>query len=90
MATEHESSPQCDDGVVTDIAPDFMRDVIRPLGLVWSDACCDDYRRVFGRHDEYEHAADAQALRQILGEGRFAALVLDLLTREPSPLPLSA
>jgi hypothetical protein len=73
-----------DDAVVTDVAPDLLRDVILPTELLASDECSDDYRHLYATRVEEEIARDHTALRQALGEGRFAALVRNFLASERS------
>jgi hypothetical protein len=70
---------QTDDDVVTEIAPDLLRDVILPLDLLSKDECSDDYRRMYALRIEREIAARSLDLRRALGEGRFAALVRNFL-----------
>jgi hypothetical protein len=84
MAASSRASRVIDDDVVTDIAPDLLRDVILPSELLASDECSADYRRLYAQRVEEAIATDHEDLRRALGEGRFAALVRNLLATLPT------
>lgn len=79
MVAYSRASRAIDDDVVTDIAPDLMRDVILPSDLLASDECSDDYRHLYAQRVEEAIASEHEDLRRALGEGRFAALVRNFL-----------
>jgi hypothetical protein len=86
MAAYYRTAHEIDDDVVTDIAPDLLRDVILPSNLLSSDECSDEYRRMYALRVEQTIATDHADLRRALGEGRFVALVRNFLATETSAI----
>jgi hypothetical protein len=84
MATYLQTTRTTDDGVVADVAPDFLRDVVLPSGVLSNDQHGRDYRHLCAMRIEGELARDQAALRLALGEGRFAALVRQFLVSQHS------
>jgi hypothetical protein len=89
MAAYYGDPREIDDDVVTEIAPDLLRDVILPSDLLSRHECSDDYRRIYALRVEQEITAGCPDLRQALGEGRFAALVRNFLATSSGAIDLS-